>query len=104
MNCTIRCERLDVVVAPDPEILRADAPLGGDGRRFGEHERRAADGAAAQVDQMPVVGEAVGARVLTHGRDERAVRERQAAQRQRVEEMRHVVYCAARPVRHAEWA
>ena len=33
-------KRLDVIVAPDAEILRADAAFARDRGRLGEHERR----------------------------------------------------------------
>ena len=48
---------------PLPTVSRGgrDAAFGEDGCGFGEHEARSADRAAAQVDEMPVVGESVGA-------------------------------------------
>ena len=63
--------------------------VGGDRRRLGDHERRAAGRAGAEVDEVPVVGEAVDARVLAHRRDDDAVGERDGAQGQRIEEVRH---------------
>src|SRR5690606_20002158 len=41
--------------------------------RFGEHESRAADRAAAEVDEMPVVRHAIDRRVLAHRRYRDAV-------------------------------
>ena len=82
-------EHLDVIVFPDAEIVRADAPFGCHRGRFGEHERRAAHRAAAEMNEMPVVGEAVDARVLAHRRDDDAVGKGEAFERERVEEVRH---------------
>ena len=50
----------------------------------------AADGAAAEVDQVPVVGESVGAGILAHRRHGDAVAQRDVAQWQRIEEGGHV--------------
>ena len=74
-----RASGRDVLVLPEAEVLGADAAFGGDGGGFGEDEGRAADGAAAEVDEMPVVGEAVLAGVFAHGRDDDAVGEGQGA-------------------------
>src|SRR2546426_1801472 len=68
-------EPCDVLVLPDPEVLRRDAPFRSHGARFGEHQRGAADRARAEVHEMPIVREAVLARVLAHGRDDDAVAE-----------------------------
>jgi hypothetical protein len=47
--------------------------------RLGDHQPGAADGAAAQVHQVPVLGHAIDRRVLAHGRDHYAVGQLQAA-------------------------
>ncbi len=44
-------------------------PSGSDGGGFGEDRAGATDGAGAEMDQMPVIGEAVFAGVLAHGGD-----------------------------------
>jgi hypothetical protein len=79
----------DVLVLPDAEVLRADAPFGRDGRGLGKDQRRAADGAAAEVDQVPVVREPVVAGVLAHRGHEDAAPEIDAAQHERIEQGRH---------------
>jgi len=79
-------EKVDVLVFPYPEIVRADAAVGGDGSRFGEHQRCAAYSAAPEVDQVPVVGESVGARVLAHGGNNNAIAEGYVANFQWVEQ------------------
>ena len=67
-------QRLDVIVAPDAEILRTDPGLGQNRRCFRKHQSSSANGAAAQMHEMPIVRESVVARILAHGRDEHAVR------------------------------
>jgi hypothetical protein len=62
-------EHLDVVVFPDAKILRADATFGRNRRRFGEYNACSSDGATAEMDQMPVICESVGARIFAHWRD-----------------------------------
>ncbi len=73
-------ERLEMLLAPDAEILRRNPPLGRDRRRFGEDDRRAADRARREMREMPVVGVAVDAGILAHRRDADAVGEFGVAQ------------------------
>jgi hypothetical protein len=68
-------EHFDVLVFPNPKILRADAAFGQDGGRLGENERRAPDGAASEMDEVPVGSEPILARILAHRRDDDAVAE-----------------------------
>jgi hypothetical protein len=57
------CERSDVIVLPDAEIVGGDTAFGQDGGGFREDEASTSGGAAAQMNQVPVVGEAVAAGV-----------------------------------------
>jgi hypothetical protein len=82
-------QRLDLPVVPQAEIARADAPFGGDGGGFTDDQAGAADGARAVMHEMPVVGEAVGRRVLAHGGYADAVAQRDVAQDERFEEVGH---------------
>ena len=82
-------ERLEMLVAPDAEVLRRDPPLRRDRRRFGEHQRRAADRARREMGEMPVVGVAVDAGILAHRRNADAIGERDVAQAKRAEQVRH---------------
>jgi hypothetical protein len=82
-------EHVDVLILPDTEVGRRDAALRHDGGRLGDDEARAADGPAAQVDDVPVVGEAVHAGVLAHRADDDPVPQRHAAHGERREEARH---------------
>lgn len=76
-------ERRDVLVLPEAQILEADAAFGSDGRGLSEDQASATDGAAAEVDKMPVIGKAVLAGVLAHGRDDDAVGKGDGANLQR---------------------
>ena len=79
-KAAMRCEHRDVLVLPDAQVGGGDAALGDDGGGLDEHEAGAALSAAAEVDQVPVVGEAVVRRVLAHGRDADAVGEGDGAE------------------------
>src|SRR5439155_24558739 len=82
-------DRLGVSIAPDPEIVGTDPSLGRHRGGFSEDERGAADGAAPEVDEMPVVREAVDARVLAHRRDDDPIRKRESPERESIEQVRH---------------
>jgi hypothetical protein len=84
-------QHFDVRVPVDPEIGGRDAPARLDGRGFGEHQARAAYRAAAQMHQVPIVGEAIVARILAHRRDCDAVAESHAADGQGREEIGHAI-------------
>jgi hypothetical protein len=82
-------ERGNVVVLPDAEVVRGDSSFGKDGGGFREDEACTSDGTAAQMDQVPVVGEAVAAGVLAHRRDSDAVGQSEIANGYRREEIGH---------------
>jgi hypothetical protein len=65
----------DVVVLVNAEVARGDAALGHDGRRLKHDEAGTALGTAAEVNHVPVVGEAILRGVLAHGRDSDAIGE-----------------------------
>ena len=81
-------EGIALGVVPQPQAMGRDAPARLDMGCFGEHEPGAADGARAEVDQMPVLGHAVVGRVLAHGRDHDPVAQSDRAERDRLEQMR----------------
>src|SRR5205814_7425539 len=83
------CQRLDVLVLPDPQVLRRNPSARLDGRGFGDHQRRATHRARTEVHEVPVGGEAIIATVLAHRRDADAVPKRDAAQGKRSEEVAH---------------
>ncbi|MNP10101.1 hypothetical protein D3C76_1022380 [compost metagenome] len=63
----------DLFIIPQTEILGRDTPVGGDRRGFGKHQPGPADSTAAEVDQMPVIGQAIGTGILAHRRYRDAV-------------------------------
>jgi hypothetical protein len=82
-------ERLDVIVSPDPKVLRTDAAFREHSRRLGKHQTSAAYRAAAQVHEMPVIGISVGARVLAHRRNEDSIQELKIANDERIKQVSH---------------
>jgi hypothetical protein len=78
----------DMLVLVEARAARRDAALAAHVGRFGDDEARPADGAAAQMHQMPVAGRAVVGRVLAHRRHDDAVGYRQSAQPERREHRR----------------
>ena len=63
----------NVLVFPDAKIGRRDAAFRQYGRSLKRHQAGAALRAAAQVDKVPIVGKAILAGVLAHGRNADAV-------------------------------
>jgi hypothetical protein len=72
-------QRLDVLIFPDAHICRRNATDCLNGGGFYHHRGRAAYRSAAQMDQMPVVGKTVNARVLAHGRHQNSIAQIDAA-------------------------
>ena len=73
-------ERRDLLVVPQSHIGVGDAALRCHRRRLDDDETEAAQGKAAEMNEMPVVGHAVARRVLAHGGNEHAVLEGEIAQ------------------------
>jgi hypothetical protein len=82
-------QRGDLFVVPQAQVFGGDTALGGDGGGFGEYQPGTADGTAAEVDQVPVVGQAIDAGVLAHRRHGNAVEQGQLAQGIRFEQLTH---------------
>src|SRR5699024_1832536 len=59
-------QKVDVLVLPNARAAVADASPRLDRGGLHDHDAVATDGAGAQVDQMPVVGESILAQVLAH--------------------------------------
>jgi hypothetical protein len=66
---------LGMWIRPNPVIPGSDAPFGGDGGRFGDHQCGPAYRSRSQVDQVPVIGHPFSAGVLAHGGDKDSVLE-----------------------------
>ncbi len=81
-------QHFDVIVFPKSEVFRTDASFRQDGRCFRHDQRGAPDRATAEMDEVPVVGEAVGARILAHGRNADAVPQADVPQLERSKQMR----------------
>lgn len=79
----------DVPVFPDAEVIGRNSALGQNCGGLGEDQARASDGSAAEMHQVPVIGEAVDARILAHGRDGDAIGQSDTAECNRREEMIH---------------
>jgi len=80
-------QRGDLCVVPQAQVFGGDTALGGHGGGFGENQPRPADSAAAEVDQVPVVGQAIDAGVLAHRRHGNAIEQGQLAQGIRFEQL-----------------
>ena len=80
-------EVLDVCVLPDAEVGGTDATLGDYGVGFGEDSARPANSASTEVNKMPVVGKAVFAGILAHGRNGNPVTKRNIADLKRIEQV-----------------
>src|SRR5262249_14453497 len=80
-------QRLDVRVVPDPQIARADPAVARHRRRLDHDQRTPADGATAEVDQVPIVGHPLAGAILAHRRHHDPVAECHAPDRQRTEEV-----------------
>ncbi len=78
-------KRLNMVVAPDSEVLWADAPLGQYRRRFRENQARAPDRTRTKMHQVPVIGEAVLAGILAHWRNNESIGETKFSDNERFE-------------------
>ena len=78
-----------LLVVPDAGVLRGDPTLGDDRRGLGEDEPEAARGPRAQVREVPVVGHSVGRAVQAHRRQPDPVADRQGAQGDGLEQLRH---------------
>jgi hypothetical protein len=83
-------ERLDMRIRPDAQILWRDTPTRLDGGGFGDDQSGAAYCPRAQMDQVPVVRQAILGAVLAHRRDADPVTQRHAAQRQAIKQVGHV--------------
>ena len=82
-------QRFDLFVVPQAKVFGGDTPVGGNRRGFGENQTGTAHRAAAQVHQVPVVGQAVDAGVLAHRRHGDAVGQGQLAKSKGFKQQTH---------------
>ena len=93
-----RRERRDLRVVPQAEVAVRVATPRLDRRAADEHQRGPPEREAREVDPVPVVGQAVGRRVLLHRRDDDPVAQREAAQSGGLEQGRQAHRRRGRPV------
>src|SRR5215471_17749605 len=72
-------------IAPDTQIFGADPGISSDSSGFRHDQGCTAYGAGCQVNEMPVVGEAILAGILAHGRNKYSVAELNIAKAKRLE-------------------
>ena len=78
-----------VAIVPDPQVAVGQPCFGRHRQRLGEHQARSAQREAPEVHEVELVRLAVGARrVLLHGRDDDAVAQLHATERERRQEGR----------------
>src|ERR1700726_3471250 len=82
-------ERFNVLITPNAKVLRTNATLGKNGRCLGQHQPGSAHGAAAQMDEMPVVGVAIMTGVLAHGRDKHTICKLEVSNGERIKKVSH---------------
>ena len=82
-------QHLDMPVGPDAEVLRTDATLGKNGRCLGQDQSGTTNGAAAEMNEKPVVSVSIVARILAHRRDEHPIGKRQISNRERIKQASH---------------
>jgi hypothetical protein len=72
-------EGFNVRILPNSQILGTDAAFGCYSRRLRENERRTTDSAGTEMNEMPIRGKSIGARILAHGRNNDSIPQRDAA-------------------------
>ena len=81
-------QRLHVPVVPDAQVGGGAAAVARHGGRLHDHQGHAADRPAAEVDEVPVVGQPLLGAVLAHRRHDDPVAEGDPPDRQRAEQVR----------------
>jgi hypothetical protein len=59
-------QRLDLIIAPQSEIMRTYAPLWSYGNRFSQHQSCTTGSPTAEMNKVPVIGGAVYTGILAH--------------------------------------
>jgi hypothetical protein len=81
----------DLAIGPQAKVFGGDPPLRQDRGRLGEHQPGPALGEAAQVHQMPVIGQPVQGGVLAHRGNHDAVGQGHIAQNQGFKQVTQVL-------------
>ncbi|MNM85140.1 hypothetical protein D3C81_972490 [compost metagenome] len=82
-------QRGDLSVVPQAEVFSGDAAIGGHRHGFSDYQASATHGAAAQMDEVPIVGQAIDGGILAHRRNGDAVGQGQLTQGVRLEQQAH---------------
>jgi hypothetical protein len=77
----------DVLVFPDTEVAWGNTGFRADGGCLGDDEAGAANGAASEVDEVPIVGKTVDGGVFAHGGYGDAIGQSEAAELEGGEEV-----------------
>ena len=77
-------QEFDVSVAPDSQVLGANASFGRHGGGLRENQACSADRSAPEVHEVPVIRKTVVTRILTHRRNDDAISQRNATNRKRI--------------------
>ena len=80
-------QKLDVLVFPDAQVVRCDAPACCHRRGLRANQPGAAHRAATQMYQVPIAGESVAGGVLAHGRNRDPVAQSDLADGERCHQM-----------------
>ena len=95
-NCTVMLQeasdtskRLNMLVQIDAAVGGADPAFRRNGSGFDHHQPSAAYGTGAEMDEMPIVREAIVRRILTHRRDSDAVSQDNIFQTKFLKQNRH---------------
>ncbi|MNS90482.1 hypothetical protein D3C72_1245340 [compost metagenome] len=60
-------QRRNLRIVPQPQVLGSNPAIGSDRRGFGKNQSGTAHRAAAQMNQVPVIGQAIDTGILAHG-------------------------------------
>ena len=82
-------ERLNMVIEIDAAVGGADPAFGRDGGGLDHHQPSAAHGTGAEMDEVPIVREAVVRRILAHRRHGDAVSQNDILQPELLKQTRH---------------
>jgi hypothetical protein len=79
-------QRFDMLIGPDTKIIRANTSDRCHSRGLGQDKSSAANGAAAEMHEVPFVRQAVNRGIFAHGRNGDAVGQSNATQGERFEQ------------------
>ena len=84
-------------VGPDAQIAMGDTAFGRDGCGFREDQAGARPRQISQMNQMPILRQAVFGRILTHRGDDDSIGENCASKDKRLEQQRQICHVRFNP-------